>query len=199
MSSERQQHKKLYHERQALTRQLCAAHSLNNLTQTRAFSPGAVDAVARALVSGGAQRTPFFGNHDVNVLQAAASQIAQIELSYFDARRIQSDGELEALVAVSGGGGDRDGGGGGASAVVGLVLNVAVPGWWGRLRGARHWLALLPVEEAEGLVAWYNLDSMLASPQRIGGADATAAFLRERIAEGATLLVARRETHECKD
>jgi hypothetical protein len=198
MSSSERQHqphqKQLYHERQAFGRQLCAAHSLNNLTQSRAFSAGAVDAVARALASGGAQRTPFFGNHDVNVLQAAASQIAQIELSYFDARRAQSDGELEALVAARGGGGGGDGGG---SAVVGLVLNVAVPGWWGRLRGARHWLALLPVEEEdEGLVAWYNLDSMLASPERIGGAEETAAFLRRALDEGATLLVARRGSDE---
>lgn len=200
----------IYHERQAFGRQLCACHALNNLLQARLVTPADFFGVARSL-GGAAQSSFFWGNFDVNVLQQAALE-AGIDLSYFDVRKAaEQGGPLDALLRE---GVDRDGGGGidengngnengggsaplAAAALVGLLLNVPSRSLWGRLRGSRHWLALVPVDKG-----WTNLDSMLAQPQRLGGVEEAAAFLRKTClcgeegggeTGGGTLLVARRQ------
>lgn len=190
--------KPLYHERQAFGRQLCACHALNNLLQARRFTQADFFRVARAL-GGAAQSTFLLGNFDVNALQQAALE-AGLDLSYFDVRKAaERDGPLDALLRQEGGSdneGEGDNGGSAPPAVAGLLLNVPSRSLWGSLRGSRHWLALVPVDKE-----WTNLDSMLAQPQRLGGAEETAAFLRTCLCEeggggrgggGGTLLVARR-------
>ena len=183
----------LYHERQAFGRQLCAVHALNALARAPTCSSADFFAVARKLAGGGAQASRLLGNFDANVLMAAAQEHAGLELSYFDARRVEKGEALEELFLSA----EETSGGGGATTTAGLVLNVPISGWWGRLRGARHWLALVPVAAAaaEDAVVWYNCDSMLAAPERLGEAREAAAWLRARMGAapgGATLLVARR-------
>jgi hypothetical protein len=190
----------LYHERQAFGRQLCAVHALNNALQAPKFTAADFAAVARTLNDGDgvggatarAEATRFLGNYDVNVLQAAALQ-AGVDLSYFDARRAAAaagdgDDALEALLRRQ----KQEERGTAAEPQrrpPPLILNQRESSWWGRLRGARHWLALVPVFEED--LCWYNVDSKLTTPERLGAPREAAAFLRARLADGATLLVAR--------
>ena len=58
-------------------------------------------------------------------------------------------------------------------------INVRAGGVWGALLGGRHWLALRRLQQEGG--GWWNLDSGLPRPQRIGGDDALLEFLRRQV------------------
>ncbi|XP_007908092.1 josephin-2 [Callorhinchus milii] len=169
----------LYHEKQRL--ELCAVHALNNLLQCRAFGKEDLDEICGRL-SPGTVLNPHrsllgTGNYDVNILMAAlvSQGLAPI---WWDKRR-----SLDALVL---------------SQVYGFILNipsnvtlafVTLP-----IR-RRHWIA---VREVNG--HYYNLDSKLKSPARIGGSEELRVFLEGQIAEDVCelLLVVKQEVEESK-
>eukprot|EP00877_Chromochloris_zofingiensis_P009048 jgi/Chrzof1/4397/Cz14g11180.t1 len=67
----------MYHETKSL--QQCLKHSLNNLLQEEVFTIQSLNSIADSL--GGAHRTPFLGNYDVNVLEAALAKQGKVRLT----------------------------------------------------------------------------------------------------------------------
>lgn len=152
----------IYHEKQR--RELCALHALNNVFQDgAAFSREALQEIYQRL-SPSTLVTPHKksmlgnGNYDVNVIMAAL-QTRGFEAVWWDKRREVGSIEL--------------------SNVTGFILNVPSNLRWGPFRlplKRQHWIG---VREVGG--TYYNLDSKLRSPQRIGSPDELRKFLRQQL------------------
>ncbi|XP_067878340.1 josephin-2 isoform X2 [Heterodontus francisci] len=137
----------LYHERQRL--ELCAVHSLNNLLQERLFSKEQLDRLCERLAPDSLlnphRSILGTGNYDVNIL-IAALLTRDLAAIWWDKRR-----SLGTLVL---------------SRVLGFILNVpsnVTLGFVSLPIRRKHWVA---VRQVDGV--YYNLDSKLKSPVRIG-------------------------------
>ncbi|KAF0303044.1 Josephin-2 [Amphibalanus amphitrite] len=159
----------IYHEKQV--RELCALHALNNVLQCREFSERQLDAICERLAPGSwlnPHRSVLgTGNFDVNVLMAALQQRGR-DARWFDKRRNVSDLVLEHIE--------------------GFILNLFTEYRLGPLTlpySRRHWVALRRLRTA-GLpssepAAYYNLDSKLQAPERIGTEEDLIRYLDERL------------------
>nr|CAG4644431.1 EOG090X0HOM [Lepidurus arcticus] len=151
----------IHHEKQRL--QLCACHALNCLFQDpNAFNQASLDELSYQLA-----QTSFLnphrsllglGNYDVNVLMLAVQQKG-CEMSWFDKRRSPKDIDLRK--------------------VTGFILNVPCKPFLGLVTlpwERNHWLA---VKYVQGF--YYNLDSKLNGPEKIGGLQELCAFYSEKL------------------
>lgn len=150
----------LYHERQR--RELCALHALNNVFQDGgAFTKEQLDEICQRL-SPDSMLNPHksmlgTGNYDVNVIMAAL-QTKACEAVWWDKRR-----DVDSIAFGN---------------VVGLILNIPSSMRWGPLQlplKRKHWIG---VRQVAGV--YYNLDSKLKAPQRIGYEDELRRFLKEQ-------------------
>jgi josephin len=149
----------MYHEKQSLSR--CAVHAMNNLLQEPRFTAGDFDFICNSL----SPSTGVFsvnphksmwgtGNYDINVITAAAAS-AGYEVTWHDRRKSCSTLPLDSLL--------------------GVLLNVPTPSFWGGLTKSRHWFSLRKIDGK-----WYNLDSTLKGPQ---GVEDVAGFLDAHLAK----------------
>ncbi|XP_067878342.1 josephin-2 isoform X4 [Heterodontus francisci] len=152
----------LYHERQRL--ELCAVHSLNNLLQERLFSKEQLDRLCERLAPDSLlnphRSILGTGNYDVNIL-IAALLTRDLAAIWWDKRR-----SLGTLVL---------------SRVLGFILNVpsnVTLGFVSLPIRRKHWVA---VRQVDGV--YYNLDSKLKSPVRIGSEEEVRSFLKDQIAQ----------------
>ncbi|XP_018428692.1 PREDICTED: josephin-1 isoform X2 [Nanorana parkeri] len=142
----------IYHEKQR--RELCALHALNNVFQDAgAFNREALQEIFQRL-SPNTLVTPHKknmlgnGNYDVNVIMAAL-QTKGYEAVWWDKRR---DVGLISLCNVTG-----------------FIMNLPSSLSWGPLKlplKRQHWIC---VREVGG--TYFNLDSKLKRPERIGSDD----------------------------
>nr|XP_013802156.1 PREDICTED: josephin-2 isoform X1 [Apteryx mantelli mantelli] len=145
---EASERRELYHERQRL--ELCAVHALNNVLQRPCFTQEAADEICKRLAPE-ARLNPHrsvlgTGNYDVNVIMAALQSL-ELAAVWWDKRR-----SLERLAL---------------GRIVGFILNVPSNvslGFVSLPVSRKHWLA---VRQLRG--TYYNLDSKLKAPARIGG------------------------------
>ncbi|XP_078539713.1 josephin-1 isoform X2 [Lissotriton helveticus] len=142
----------IYHEKQR--RELCALHALNNVFQDgSAFTRETLQDIFQRL-SPNTMVTPHKksmlgnGNYDVNVIMAAL-QTKGYEAVWWDKRRDVS------IIALS--------------SVTGLIMNLPSSLSWGPVKlplKRQHWIC---IREVGG--TYYNLDSKLKLPERIGTED----------------------------
>ncbi|KAK6468669.1 josephin-2 [Huso huso] len=167
----------VFHEKQRL--ELCAIHALNNVLQERIFSKEAADDICKRL-SPESRMNPHrsflgTGNYDVNVIMAAL-QSRGLAAVWWDKRR-----SLDSLCL------DR---------VFGFILNIpslVLLGFLSLPIKRRHWIA---VRQVNG--SYYNLDSKLKEPARIGSDTELRKFLEEQISQDPCemLLVVQREVED---
>ncbi|XP_068107883.1 josephin-1 [Hyperolius riggenbachi] len=149
----------IYHEKQR--RELCALHALNNVFQDAgAFTRDALQEIFQRL-SPNTLVTPHkknmlgTGNYDVNVIMAAL-QTKGYEAVWWDKRR---DVGLISL-----------------SNVTGFIMNLPSSLSWGPLKlplKRQHWIC---VRQVGG--TYFNLDSKLKRPERIGSDEDLRIFLQ---------------------
>ncbi|XP_017087951.1 josephin-like protein [Drosophila bipectinata] len=151
----------IYHEKQVM--QLCALHTLNNLFQgNQLYSKTDLDNICCNL-SPTEWINPHrsiigLGNYDVNVI-IAALKIKNYDAVWFDKRNDPSCINLDGIV--------------------GFILNIPSDCKIGNIKlplRRRHWIAVRRVENY-----YYNLDSKLKNPEKIGDTDDVFKFLREQI------------------
>ncbi|KAE8611993.1 hypothetical protein XENTR_v10012663 [Xenopus tropicalis] len=169
----------VFHERQRL--ELCAVHALNNLLQKPEFSHQRAEEICRGLAPN-SMINPHrsllgTGNYDVNVIMAAL-QTMDYAAVWWDKRR-----SLESLVL---------------SEIFGFILNIPSPVSLGFLSlpiTRKHWIA---VRQIEGV--YYNLDSKLKAPVKLGGPKELKEFLHGCISRGSCeiLLVVRRDVEDAR-
>ncbi|XP_075430357.1 josephin-2 isoform X2 [Ascaphus truei] len=169
----------VFHERQRL--ELCAVHALNNLLQSHVFSQQHAEEICRGLAPD-SRFNPHrsvlgTGNYDVNVIMAAL-QTLDYAAVWWDKRR-----SLESLVL---------------SEIFGFILNIPSRISLGFLSlpiTRKHWIA---VQQIHGI--YYNLDSKLKAPVKLGGPKELREFLQECISQGSceVLLVVRKDVEEAK-
>ncbi|KAJ1173783.1 hypothetical protein NDU88_005609 [Pleurodeles waltl] len=152
----------IYHEKQR--RELCALHALNNVFQDgSAFTRETLQDIFQRL-SPNTMVTPHKksmlgnGNYDVNVIMAAL-QTKGYEAVWWDKRRDVS------IIALS--------------SVTGLIMNLPSSLSWGPVKlplKRQHWIC---IREVGG--TYYNLDSKLKLPERIGTEDELRSFLKYQL------------------
>ncbi|CAI9577567.1 unnamed protein product [Staurois parvus] len=152
----------IYHEKQR--RELCALHALNNVFQDAgAFTREALQEIFQRL-SPNTLVTPHKknmlgnGNYDVNVIMAAL-QTKGYEAVWWDKRRDV------CLISLSN--------------VTGFIMNLPSSLSWGPLKlplKRQHWIC---VREISG--TYFNLDSKLKRPERIGSDDDLRKFLQHQL------------------
>jgi len=155
---------KIYHEKQS--RQLCALHALNNLFQSQdAYSKTDLDNICYSLSPdtwvNPHKSTIVLGNYDVNVL-GAALQTKGCDLVWFDKRKDPNIVNLDIIE--------------------GCIMNV--PNDWkvGFITlpfNRKHWIALKKIDDA-----WYNLDSKLQNPEKIGSNEEFLKYVESQLKEG---------------
>ncbi|XP_038048299.1 josephin-2-like [Patiria miniata] len=170
----------VYHERQKW--ELCALHALNNVFQdSQAFSKQVLDELCQNL-SPGTVLNPHksmlgLGNYDVNVIMAAL-QHKDCEAVWWDKRRCLEALRLEVLI--------------------GFIVNIPSPMQLGFVSvplRRKHWIA---VRQIEG--TYYNLDSKLSKPAKIGDSSKLRGFLEAELRRKGCelLLVVTKEVAEAK-
>ncbi|XP_075040244.1 josephin-2 [Mixophyes fleayi] len=169
----------VFHERQRL--ELCAVHALNNLLQRAEITQLRAEEICRGL-SPNSVINPHrsllgTGNYDVNVIMAAL-QTMDFAAVWWDKRR-----SLESLEL---------------SEIFGFILNIPSPISLGFLSlpiTRKHWIA---VRQMNGV--YYNLDSKLKSPVRLGGPRELKAFLQDCISRGSCeiLLVVTKDVEDAR-
>lgn len=144
---------------------MCALHTLNNLFQrANAFTKAQLDELCHQL-SPNTWINPHrsmlgLGNYDINIIMAAL-QTANCDLTWWDKRRKISTEDVESSF--------------------GFILNIPSPS---RVAGltlpfkTKHWLAI----RRFGSV-YYNLDSKLDSPLRIGDSIQLCEYLTKQLNE----------------
>ncbi|XP_043915645.1 josephin-2 isoform X1 [Protopterus annectens] len=167
----------VYHEKQRL--ELCAIHALNNIFQDKLFSKETADEICKRLAPD-ARINPHrsvlgTGNYDVNVIMAALQNYGFAAV-WWDKRR-----SLEKLVL---------------NKIHGFILNIpssVMLGFVSLPIRRKHWIA---VREVYGV--YYNLDSKLKSPVRLGGENEIRKFLKEHMSEEPCemLLVVQKDVEE---
>lgn len=171
----------LYHERQRY--ELCALHALNNIFQDpNAFTKENLDEICYKL-SPDAMLNPHksvlgTGDYDVNVIMAALQQKGYAAV-WWDKRR-----NINSLHLPS---------------VKGLMLNIPSEIDLGLFRlplKRRHWIALLAIGDV-----FYNLDSKLKKPLRIGERDLVRAYLAKLLdaKNSELLLVVNNEVEQTRE
>lgn len=150
----------MYHEKQRL--QFCALHVLNNLFGRAEFERSELDAICERMTPNHSWFNPHrsflgTGNYDVNVLMAALSD-RNYDMNWYDKRKNLEDLDERKLC--------------------GIIINLEskknkflkFPFLWGN-----HWICLrrrksLEVDNSSdvGADTWFNLDSKLPLPQKIG-------------------------------
>jgi len=150
--------KRIYHERQ--NRMMCAKHAINNLLQEAKFTESDLDQIGRKLSPEAwvnRHKTPLLGNYDVNVVIKALQDLSYT-VDWFDKRLNPLDQTFEN--------------------VFGFILNIPtsyslgfVNFWHGK-----HWVAVRKINDA-----WYNLDSKISAPQKIGDDSQLRAYLAEAL------------------
>ncbi|XP_072276498.1 josephin-2 [Pyxicephalus adspersus] len=167
----------IFHERQRL--ELCAVHALNNLLQRAEYCHTRAEEICRGLspntVINPHRSLLGTGNYDVNVIMAAL-QMLDYAAVWWDKRR-----SLESLAL---------------SEIFGFILNIPSPISLGFLSlpiTRKHWIA---VRQINGV--YYNLDSKLKFPAKLGGPRELKDFLQGCIARGSCeiLLVVTKEVEE---
>lgn len=151
----------IYHERQV--KELCALHALNNLFQDAAsFNKTQLDEICRELSPNdfiNPHRSILgLGNYDINVI-ITALHAKQCEAIWFDKRRDPSCIDT--------------------SKIVGLILNVPSKYSIGFMKlplQRRHWIS---VKKING--EYWNLDSKLDTPQKIGDETQIMEYLRNQL------------------
>jgi len=168
----------IYHERQS--KELCAVHALNNIFQTKnAFSQKQLDSICFTL-SPDSWVNPHrsilgLGNYDINVVTVALHN-KLCDIIWFDRRKDPNIIKLDK--------------------VIGFILNIPNDyslGWVRLPLGRKHWIALKFVNGA-----FYNLDSKLKKPERIGPEQDFLKYLRKQLenSEKQLLLVVDKEVAE---
>ncbi|XP_025916023.1 josephin-2 isoform X2 [Apteryx rowi] len=160
---EASERRELYHERQRL--ELCAVHALNNVLQRPCFTQEAADEICKRLAPE-ARLNPHrsvlgTGNYDINVIMAALQSL-ELAAVWWDKRR-----SLERLAL---------------GRIVGFILNVPSNvslGFVSLPVSRKHWLAVRQLRST-----YYNLDSKLKAPARIGGEGELRTFLRQFLSQG---------------
>ncbi|XP_071983422.1 josephin-2 [Engystomops pustulosus] len=169
----------VYHERQRL--ELCAIHALNNLLQSSEITQRRAEEICWGLsphsVINPHRSFLGTGNYDVNVIMAAL-QTLDYAAVWWDKRR-----SLESLVLGE---------------IFGFILNIPSPISLGFLSlpiTRKHWIA---VRQINGI--YYNLDSKLKAPLRLGGPQELRSFLQGCIARGSCeiLLVVTKDVEEAR-
>ncbi|XP_045213192.2 josephin-2-like [Mercenaria mercenaria] len=159
----------VYHERQR--KQLCALHVLNNLFQKKdTFTQTELDDICTSLTPSrfmNPHRSVLgLGNYDVNVITAAL-QTRDLCLVWFDRRK-----NVEKIDF---------------SKVKGVILNVPSDYKIGFIKipfDFKHWYV---IRELEG--SFYNLDSKLDKPERLGDRQTVVDFLKQRLTLDKTQLL----------
>jgi len=167
---------KPYHEKQA--KQLCALHALNNLFQdANAFTQRDLDAICQTLAPDNFinphKSSLGLGNYDVNVIMTAVQQKG-CEAIWFDKRK-----HPDTLVLNN---------------IKGFILNIPNPSYKSGLFhmpplsflvSKKHWISAINFQGT-----YFNLDSKLNEPQRIGTENDLVEFLNAKnLAEDCELLV----------
>ena len=153
----------IYHEKQC--KQLCALHTLNNLFQSpTAFSKNDLDQLCERLspeVWFNPHRSLLgLGNYDVNVM-IAALQKKSCETTWWDKRKSVSEINF--------------------CDVLGLILNLSSPSRIGGINlpfKSKHWIA---IRSFSGV--YFNLDSKLDTPVKIGSENQLAEYLKDMLCE----------------
>ncbi|XP_053324744.1 josephin-2 [Spea bombifrons] len=169
----------VFHERQRL--ELCAVHALNNLLQKPEITQQRAEEICRGL-SPNTMINPHrsllgTGNYDVNVIMVAL-QTLDYAAVWWDKRK-----SLESLVL---------------SEIFGFILNIPSPISLGFLSlpiTRKHWIT---VRQINGV--YYNLDSKLKAPAKLGGPTELKQFLQDCISRGSceVLLVVRKDVEEAR-
>jgi len=156
-----------YHEKQWLLR--CGLHAVNNLLQTRVYTPDSFNNIATTLTP----RSQSFinphksilglGDYDVNVITTAITSQGY-DVVWFDKRKPVSSINMKE--------------------VFGFIVNVPRQHspWLYMFTSSSHWYA---VRSFSGI--WYSLDSKLAQPQIID--DLKGHLKRELSAETSHLII----------
>uniref|UniRef100_A0A8C5QPI6 Josephin-2 n=1 Tax=Leptobrachium leishanense TaxID=445787 RepID=A0A8C5QPI6_9ANUR len=169
----------VFHERQRL--ELCAVHALNNLLQRPEISQQLAEDICRGLAPDSMinPHRSFLGtgNYDVNVIMAAL-QTLDYAAVWWDKRK-----SLDSLVL---------------SEIFGFILNIPSAislGFFSLPIKRKHWIA---VRDVSGV--YYNLDSKLKSPAKLGGPAELRAFLHECISRGSCeiLLVVSKDVEDAR-
>ncbi|XP_073420635.1 josephin-2 [Dendrobates tinctorius] len=169
----------VYHERQRL--ELCAIHALNNLLQRAEVTQRRAEEICWGLSPNSVinPHRSFLGtgNYDVNVIMAAL-QTLDYAAVWWDKRR-----SLDILAL---------------NEIFGFILNIPSPISLGFLSlpiTRKHWIA---VRQIGGV--YYNLDSKLKSPLRLGGPRELRDFLQGCISRGSCeiLLVVTKDVEESR-
>ncbi|XP_069509874.1 josephin-2 [Ambystoma mexicanum] len=167
----------IFHERQRL--ELCAVHALNNVLQYKHFSQEAAEEICKRLAPDtrwNPHRSVFgTGNYDVNVIMAALQSL-DFAAVWWDKRR-----SLDKLVL---------------NEIHGFILNIPSHISLGILSlpiRRKHWIAVREIHSV-----YYNLDSKLKAPAKIGDEKELREFLHNFICQGPCeiLLVVRKEVEE---
>lgn len=154
----------MYHEKQRL--QLCALHVLNNLFQKeKAFTKADLDQICLRL-SPDAFINPHrsllgLGNYDINVIMAAL-QSRDLMTVWFDKRK-----DVDCLELTS---------------IKGLIVNMPYQLSIGFLKfpfSQKHWFV---IREIDG--TYFNLDSKLSVPEKIGDTGETLKYLKDILKTG---------------
>nr|XP_033785351.1 josephin-1 [Geotrypetes seraphini]XP_033785352.1 josephin-1 [Geotrypetes seraphini]XP_033785354.1 josephin-1 [Geotrypetes seraphini] len=162
LESELQAPLHIYHEKQR--RELCALHALNNVFQDgNAFTRETLQDIFQRLspnTMAMPQKKSMLGNgnYDVNVIMAAL-QTKGYEAVWWDKRR---DVGVIAL-----------------SQVMGFIMNLPSSLSWGPVKlplKRQHWIC---VREIGGI--YYNLDSKLKMPEKIGIEEELRRFLKHQL------------------
>jgi josephin len=169
----------MYHERQSL--QLCGVHCINAMLQRCVYTQAAMDAIAESMDPSSsmfhinAHRSMFgLGNYDANVILKALGDHG-FDYQYFDAR--QPLASLQAVLDDTG--------------VIGILVNH--PTYFLGVATGRHWLTIRRQISDEAMT-WFNLDSKLPAPDRIGSSSNLLQIIQKHLATGATVILVRKCT-----
>ncbi|CAH1795451.1 unnamed protein product [Owenia fusiformis] len=150
----------VYHEKQV--KELCALHTLNNLMQEKIFSKVQLDELCHKLSPENwinPHRSVLgFGNYDINVIMAAL-QTQGLETIWFDKRKDVNTLRLDNIR--------------------GFILNIPTEYKWGFITlpiHRKHWISICQINNK-----YFNLDSKLDNPEKIGQAKELRAFLTKAL------------------
>lgn len=138
-------------------------HALNNVFQARIFTQAVMDEICNNLAPG-SWMNPHksllgLGNYDINVIMTAVQKETDYEVVWFDKRKDPRTIAMQGLI--------------------GFLLNIPstyMGGFTVPLLNRRHWIA---VRQISG--DFYNLDSKMKKPEKIGTYDDVMRYIQSRI------------------
>jgi len=160
----------IYHERQRL--QMCAIHAVNNLFQgTQIVNKEEMNEVCKEL-SPTSWLNPHMsalgvGNYDINAIMAVLSKRGY-DIIWFDKRRSPDDINVDNVYGI----------------LINTVTKLKAFGYKVSLTMFRHWYSIRKIDNL-----YYNLDSKLKQPEKIGDSAELKLYLKSKLCESKTELL----------